>query len=168
MSIQSQIDKANQRIGKQYGYLTIISRDGSDKFRRATFLCRCICGKEVIKSTDYLSKVQGASCGCKCNELRAAAQYKHGQSTRAGSTRLYEVWKGIVARCTNPNNKAYKYYGGKGIKVCDEWRQFETFYADMGEIPFDTAQVDRIDPNGNYEKSNCRWLSQKENILRSK
>ena len=168
MSKQSQIAKANSRIGKQYGHLTILNRVGSDKFRRAIYTCICSCGTEVLKNTDYLAKVANASCGCRSNDNRILAQLKHGQSKRSGSTKLYEVWKGMLARCSNPNNKAYKYYGGKGIKVSQEWKSFEIFYADMGEIPFEKAQLDRIDANGDYCKTNCRWLSQHENILRSK
>jgi hypothetical protein len=78
----------------------------------------------------------------------------HGMS----STLIYHIWKAMLKRCNNPNDNAYKNYGGRGIRVCDDWTSFETFYDDMGNRP-DGLQLDRIDNDGNYEPSNCRWIS---------
>ena len=76
---------------------------------------------------------------------------------------LYGRWRGMVQRCTDPNYKAYKHYGGRGIKVCERWREFPNFLADMG-MPKRGESLDRIDPNGHYEPGNCRWVSQKEQM----
>lgn len=78
----------------------------------------------------------------------------------------HRVWDAMIQRCTNPKNNNYKRYGGRGIKVCDEWRDYQNFYRDMGEPP-EGKEIDRIDNNGNYEKINCRWVSRKENVRNS-
>jgi len=90
-------------------------------------------------------------------------EFKHGMA----NTPAYKIWSGLFTRCYNVNAKTYKYYGAKGIKVCSEWRTFEGFYRDMGERPV-MLQLDRIDPNGHYEKNNCRWITKYENISRIK
>ena len=79
-------------------------------------------------------------------------------------THIYITWTNMKRRCSNVKGWDYKYYGGRGIKVCDRWlHSFETFYTDMGDKPFPKAQIDRIDNDGNYEPSNCRWVTPKEN-----
>ena len=75
-------------------------------------------------------------------------------------SRAYTSWRGMIERCSNPNNNHYKNYGGAGVTVCDEWKRFENFYASMGDRP-DGMTLDRINPHGNYEPSNCRWADEK-------
>lgn len=82
-------------------------------------------------------------------------------------TPIHTRWWGMIQRCNQPSNTSYKNYGAKGIKVCDRWLTFENFYADMGDPPFPKAQIDRIDPDGDYCPENCRWLSAFENNSRA-
>ncbi len=84
--------------------------------------------------------------------------YVHGKSKSS----VYKIWVGILSRCNNPKVKIYKYYGGRGIKVCDEWLDFTNFYRDMGDRP-NKFQLDRINNDGNYCAENCRWITAKEN-----
>lgn len=107
-----------------------------------------------IKLNKFTPRIDGR----KLNRGKKNPSYKHGMS----KTPIYKIWIGILSRCYNPKVKIYKYYGGRGIEVCDRWRKFENFYEDMGDRPTG-LQIDRIDTNGNYEPSNCRWVTSKEN-----
>lgn len=91
-----------------------------------------------------------------------ASSYKHGWS----NTPTYKVWSSMHGRCSDPRNNSYKYYGAKGIEVCERWKSFENFLEDMGERPSMDHQIDRRDPAGNYEPSNCRWITRAENNAR--
>lgn len=91
------------------------------------------------------------------------AREKHGHALSSGQSRAYNTWSAMRSRCRNKNNKAYHHYGGRGIKVCEEWENsFVSFLGDMGEPPKD-MQIDRIDTNGDYSQRNCRWVTSKEN-----
>jgi len=103
------------------------------------------------------------------NERNIVMPYKikHGHNKRSGKSPEYKAWDAMIQRCTNPNCKAYHYYGGRGITVCNNWKDFVKFFSDMGKQPFPKAQIDRIDNNGNYEPSNCRWTDHKTNARNS-
>ncbi len=86
---------------------------------------------------------------------------KHGHNRRGRVSRTYRIWTGMKNRCLNPRNKDFRYYGRRGIMVCERWLEFENFLADMGEAPTDLT-LDRTDTNGNYEPNNCAWATRKE------
>ncbi len=150
------IDLTGQNINR----LTVIERVDNDKYGYVKWLCRCECGKETIVRGGNLKNGHTKSCGCLKKELVIQRNYKHGHSLDGGS-KTYKTWESMIQRCTNLKNKAYKNYGGRGIKVCKSWLKFEGFFQDMGErLP--NMSLDRVDNNRNYCKENCRWATWKE------
>lgn len=149
-------------IWSRYGRLRIIGNADDDvtsygNYRRV--ICVCDCGS--IKSFP-LSKIKFGgtkSCGCLYRESRGFTNRTHGMSGHPE----YKVWKHMKRRCLDPNRSNFKYYGGRGIYVCSRWiNSFESFYLDMGPQPSPNHSIDRRDNDGNYEPSNCRWATKKE------
>jgi hypothetical protein len=142
--------------GQQFGKLTVIERKGKNKHKQTLWLCVCKCGNQVVTTSGSLVTGTAQSCGCS----RGESNTKHGMA----HTRLYHIWANIIQRCENPNNSSYKNYGGRGITVCDDWKNdFQTFYDwSMANGYLEDLTIDRIDVNGNYEPSNCRWTTIKE------
>ena len=138
-------------IGKKFSRLTVIKRMENDKYHNTKWLCRCECGNEVVVYALALRSGDTCSCGCLRN--------KHGLR----KSRLYRIWQHIKERCYKPNTKCYNNYGGRGIKMYQEWLDdFMNFYEwAMSNGYKDDLTIDRIDVNGNYEPSNCRWVTQK-------
>ena len=153
--------------GYRNGRLTVIRKADVGK---STWLCRCDCGNEVVLQAWRLLK--NKSCGCleKENIARLSEHsIKHGMT----ETRLYGIWCGIKNRCTNPNFEHYDRYGGRGIKMCDEWlNSFETFMQWSNEHGYDARakymSIDRIDVDGDYCPANCRWLSDRKEQNRNR
>lgn len=142
----------NDLQGFQFGSLTVLKL-GRSKGNGAWWICQCKCGKQKeIRSSDM---VQGKvnSCGCEHKERIAKANVTHGKT----NTKTYSMWLAMRNRCNRVNQD----YSARGITYDKRWDSFETFYLDMGEAP-EGMSLDRIDVNGNYEKSNCRWATKEQ------
>lgn len=143
---------------RKFNRWTFIEEAGADKSKRRHILwkCNCVCGTEKIVYKENIIRGLSKSCGCYANEIRGKSSITHHEASSRLKTKEYRVWTFMKLRCLNKNSKAYSWYGARGIKVCDRWMKYENFLEDMGRCPPDMS-LDRIDNDGNYEKSNCRW-----------
>lgn len=149
---------AKQLDGQVFGRLTVIERFRS-RNGRVTWLCRCECGKLHEVNSHALTSGHTKSCGCWKAERNTSTAPTHGHASRkTGLSPTYQSWRGMWTRCTNPNVKSYKDYGGRGVRICDRWKDFENFLADMGERPPGTT-LDREKNEIGYEPGNCRWAT---------
>jgi len=153
--------------GRRFGRLTV-----SEFVGRSRWLCKCDCGKtKVVKASD-LVRGDVQSCGCYKIERTKQGSKTHGLSKNSG--RLYSCWISMRDRCNNPNNAHYHRYGGRGIKICDEWSDYKKFYEWSHGNGFDPSKpwkectLDRIDNDGDYCPENCRWTTQSIQILNQK
>lgn len=142
--------------GRKFGRLTVVAVGKPPNTYRYTAICMCECGSEPITvRVDGLTSGGVVSCGCYHREVSRT----HGLSKHP----LYQVWRHMRMRCENPDDAAYPNYGGRGITVCKRWQKVENFVADMEAGYAPGLEIDRIDNDGDYKPSNCRWATPSEN-----
>ena len=155
--------KIVDRTGLRYGKLTVLQRAedcivGKRK-RKTRWVCECDCGKMITVTSDNLRSGHTISCGC----AKKGVHVKHGDAVLGNVNRIYHIWAGMIQRCENKNSGGYFKYGGRGISVCREWHEYETFKAWAKSNGYrDDLSIDRIDNDGNYEPPNCRWATAKQ------
>jgi len=150
--------------GCVFGSLTAIKRS-TEKTKYVYWVCKCTCGNKIDVLSNSLVRKKTISCGC--SKVKRIIKY----STTHNMSRSPEniCWINIKGRCSNKKRSDYKYYGGRGITVCDEWyNSFETFYKDMGPRPSKNHSIDRIDSEKGYSKENCRWATKSEQVINTK
>lgn len=148
--------------GDRFGRLVALEFLGIGKHGRIWRLV-CDCGNPVQATIGSLRQGNTTSCGCKRRESLSKSRRVHGMSGGANKRhQLYSTWLSMRDRCNNPRNPGYKNYGGRGIKVCEEWDDFTQFLADVGGRPSPELSIDRIDNDGNYEPGNVRWATRSE------
>jgi hypothetical protein len=153
--------------GQRFGRLVAIAPTDRRVSGNVVWRFRCDCGVEKETPISNVRSGNTRSCGCFIRETRKKnlsplATLTHGQSRPRSPT--YRVWAGMIGRCLIPTDSSFKDYGGRGITVCDRWRRFEDFLADMGERPAGRS-IDRINNDGDYEPGNCRWATPTEQRL---
>jgi len=156
--------------GQTFGYLTAVSLHSTNPRK---WLCVCKCGTNTIVLQSLLLHGRTKSCGCYRREmgvLRGTASATHGEGMNGKESVEYKTWGAMLSRCNNVNHRMYKYYGAKGIKVCERWHSYQNFLSDMGRRP-EGASIDRIDVTRGYEPDNCRWtddFTQNRNTTRNR
>ena len=156
-------------VGERYGRLTVVEFDRLQK-HKTYWKCVCDCGLTVVATGNNLRSGNTKSCGCLHREMVAERGKKnrtHGEG-HDNKTRLYNIWCGMRQRCKNPNREHYNLYGGKGVKLCEEWNDYTAFKEwAMNHGYADDLSIDRIDPAKDYCLENCQWITRSENTARA-
>ena len=145
--------------GRRFGKLTVLEKAGRQGTSQL-WLCRCDCGNLIKIRSHGLVRLGRDSCGCKTSEKISKARFLHGET----NSRLYGIWRGIKKRCLLPKAQGYNNYGGRGIRICEEWMKSYISFRDWALTNGyeEGLEIDRIDVNGNYEPTNCRFVDAKE------
>lgn len=149
--------------GKRFGSLVVKRLDSIDKDRHSRWECICDCGRTTKVLLSNIKKMK--SCGCLKIESTKRSNTTHGCYRNYKESPEIRVYRAMHDRCSNPSNDSFLDYGGRGIRVCERWSNFQNFYEDMGARPSDKYSIDRIEVNGNYEPSNVRWATIREQSL---
>ena len=163
--------KKNVPSGSVFYHWTVMGDAPATELGQTRFLCKCDCGTERMIVSSTLRSGRSKSCGCWGSTVRALT---HGQARKGNKSGTYNSWAHMISRCYNKNNKVYRWYGARGITVCDKWKNsFEEFFKDMGVKPAKghAMSIDRIDNDKGYFPENCRWatpIQQANNTSRSR
>jgi len=156
--------------GQKFGRLTAIEKIRTTDHYQSIWLCKCECGNETEVRLDGLTTGRVRSCGCLRDEKAVEIHTKHGDTANGEVSRLYTIWRKMRHRCRNQNCKNYKYYGGRGIEVCEKWKKSYSVFKKwaMENGYHKDLEIDRIDNDGNYCPENCRWTTHLINMRNSR